>query len=79
MTGTVGCVCLCVSPFAVEGRVGEFLIPLHKRTIREPCLCPTALRLSVTGDDRKRLEGMRMITAAKGFEMPFVKWPFWCE
>lgn len=43
------------------------------------CPCPIGLKLSVTGVDRKRLEGKRMITEAKGFEMPFVKWTFWCE
>lgn len=41
--------------------------------------CPIALSRSVTGDDRKRLEGRRMIAEAKGFEMPFVKWTFWCK
>lgn len=35
--------------------------------------------MSITGDDRKRLEGKRTITEAKGFEMPFVKWTVWCK
>lgn len=41
------------------------------------CPCPIALSLSVTGDDRKRLEGTKMITEAKGLEMPFVMSIFW--
>lgn len=45
--------------------------------LKEMCRCPIALRLSVTGDDRKRLEGMKMITEVKGLEMPFVTSIFW--
>lgn len=41
------------------------------------CPCPIALSLSVTRDDRKRLEATKMITEAKGLEMPFVTSIFW--